>query len=78
MARGTRGLDVDEGWITSLEEGTTYDVIIVSHVLEHVLDLREALTAMREHLVPGGILVAEVPDAQRDRKSTRLNSSHRT
>ena len=39
------------------------DVLIYSHVVEHVVDLRALLSAAREKLNDGGLLYAEVPDA---------------
>lgn len=42
-----------------------FDVIILSHVLEHIQDLSSALTNLKNVLGEQGILYAEVPDAQR-------------
>ena len=42
-----------------------FDGIILSHVLEHVRDLRNELQAVRGLLKPGGWLYVEVPDASR-------------
>jgi SAM-dependent methyltransferase len=39
-----------------------FDLIILSHTLEHVVDLEE-IFAIRQLLVPGGFLYVEVPDA---------------
>jgi len=41
------------------------DCVILSHVLEHVRDLRPALHAVFEKMRPGGMLYVEVPDATR-------------
>lgn len=40
---------------------TDYDVIICSHVLEHVSDVRGLVEKLRTLLVAGGIIYAEVP-----------------
>lgn len=40
-----------------------YDLIILSHVLEHVVDLRPLLQAVRALLAPGGAIYVETPDA---------------
>lgn len=40
-----------------------YDVVIASHVLEHVVDPRRVLRAIRKWLVPGGEIVAVVPNS---------------
>lgn len=50
------GATVDE-----LEPGRLFDVVILSHVLEHVARPRELVSALREHHSPGGILFVEVP-----------------
>jgi SAM-dependent methyltransferase len=42
-----------------------YDVISLSHVLEHLLDPFSALRLLRERLKPGGLLVLEVPNDHR-------------
>lgn len=42
-----------------------YDCIVLSHVLEHVVSLKEAVMSAVEHLKAGGILYVEVPDASR-------------
>ncbi len=63
IARDARGLDVTEGWITTLDGG--YDVVVLSHVLEHVLGIHEALACIHRSLAPGGLLVVEVPDSHR-------------
>lgn len=65
VARETRGLDVRQGWIGSLEGVGLGDAIILSHVLEHVLDLADSLTSIRRYLAPDGKVIIEVPDASR-------------
>jgi SAM-dependent methyltransferase len=65
IARDARGLDVTEGWITTLPDPAAFDVVVLSHVLEHVLELREALDLIHGALAPGGVLVVEVPDSHR-------------
>jgi len=41
----------------------TYDLVILSHVLEHVRDAETFLGTLREHLNPQGSIFIEVPDA---------------
>jgi 2-polyprenyl-3-methyl-5-hydroxy-6-metoxy-1,4-benzoquinol methylase len=48
-----------------LEGLGTYDAIVLSHVLEHVVDVRETMKALRGLLADGGVLYIEVPDAAR-------------
>lgn len=42
-----------------------FDLIILSHVLEHVADLQGTVKRLRSYLQPGGMIYAEVPDASR-------------
>jgi len=42
-----------------------YDVVILSHVLEHVRDVKPALDSLERFLSGGAILYVEVPDASR-------------
>ena len=42
-----------------------YDFLILSHVLEHILDVQGALSALCRLLAPGGKIYIEVPDAAR-------------
>lgn len=55
----------DRKWIEadSLEE--KFDVVILSHVLKHVVDLKRSLANVRSLLKEGGLVYAEVPDAAR-------------
>lgn len=46
--------------------GRKFDLIVLSHVFEHLLQPRETLDLIREHLVPGGILYIEVPNIPAD------------
>ena len=42
-----------------------FDLIILSHVLEHITDVGGAVSALRDLLAPGGSIYIEVPDAAR-------------
>jgi len=42
-----------------------FDVIVLSHVLEHLLDPINTLQQLSKHLVPGGILIVAVPNPAR-------------
>ena len=55
-----RGLDLRLGGIETFASQTA-DVVVYSHVLEHVYDLRHELEQIRRVLRPGGHLVVEVP-----------------
>ena len=39
-----------------------FDLVVLSHVLEHLLDPVPVLKLIREHLAPGGVLYIEVPN----------------
>ena len=57
-------LDVIEGTVeSSLRDRDAYDVIILSHVIEHVVDPAYALTVLRDALRPGGTLLLITPNA---------------
>lgn len=43
----------------------SFDLIVLSHVLEHLVDVAQALRMLAACLAPGGTLYVEVPDAAR-------------
>ena len=57
-----------------------YDLIILSHVLEHIADLHEAMRFLKGWLAPGGKVYIEVPDASQytdyDAPFLDFNSEH--
>jgi 3-deoxy-D-manno-octulosonate 8-phosphate phosphatase (KDO 8-P phosphatase) len=65
VGRERHGVDVRNVSIFDDEDLGVYDVVIVLHVLEHVVDLRPLLARLRELLAEGGTLYVEVPDASR-------------
>ncbi|MDE2099664.1 MAG: class I SAM-dependent methyltransferase [Patescibacteria group bacterium] len=42
-----------------------FEVVVLSHVLEHVRDLRKGLLAAKDLLTPDGVVYVEVPDVMR-------------
>ncbi len=53
-----------QGWLGALPpEAAAADLVILSHVMEHVLDLADAVRRARAILGPRGMVYVEVPDA---------------
>jgi SAM-dependent methyltransferase len=61
------GFEAFFGSLFELSElkGKKYNIVILSHVLEHVKDLKEAVHNMKSLLTDDGIIYIEVPDASR-------------
>jgi len=61
------GFNAYFGGIFNLEElgNTKYDVVVLSHVLEHIYDLQKTAENLKKLLHPNGIIYIEVPDASR-------------
>lgn len=61
------GFNAHFGGIFNLEElgDNKYDVVILSHVLEHVYDLQKTAENLKKLLNPNGLIYIEVPDASR-------------
>jgi SAM-dependent methyltransferase len=60
------GVRAATGTLFSLPDGAKgADCIVLSHVLEHVRDVRKALCTARDALAPNGVAYVEVPDATR-------------
>ena len=55
------GLNISIGGITSIKKEIKFDLIIYSHVFEHILDLNKELEEIKERLNPNGRLYIEVP-----------------
>jgi SAM-dependent methyltransferase len=47
--------------IEGLDAGRRFDLIVCSHVFEHVADISGLVSALRSRLAPDGIIYAEVP-----------------
>lgn len=56
-----RGLDLENCSSEQLQTSGGYDLIILSHVLEHFLDIQKELDVIRKLLSEDGILYVEVP-----------------
>ena len=60
------GLEAFRGWLGDIPHGSEkYDLIILSHVLEHLLDPRIALSSLQTLLTTNGRVYVETPDAVR-------------
>ena len=63
IMRQRYGLIAHHGEVERLDlPVAAFDVVVMSHVLEHVRDPGSTLAAVRERLVPGGLLRVEVPN----------------
>lgn len=55
-----------DGWVTNLPPQIgRFDAVVLSHVMEHVLDVPAAIAALGPLLGEGGLVYLEVPDAPR-------------
>jgi 2-polyprenyl-3-methyl-5-hydroxy-6-metoxy-1,4-benzoquinol methylase len=62
-AARSRGLTVHAGTVEALRsEASSFDVVTLSHVLEHVHDPRALLKSIRDLLKPGGLLWLDTPN----------------
>ncbi len=59
----SKGLKVDCGDIFSYRFKNKYDTIILSHVIEHIVDLKKFILIISELLNQDGIVIIETPDA---------------
>ena len=59
------GVNVITGTLDTISiQNEKYDVIILSHVLEHIVDLSSFILKLKSILSPKGIIYVEVPDVQ--------------
>lgn len=66
QAAAIPGVSAYVGSLTQMPaEEEPYDVVILSHVLEHVRDVKEALGCLSQFLRPEALVYVEVPDASR-------------
>lgn len=69
IARARYGVNVVDRDIFSVAE--TYDLIVMSHTLEHFPDIVAVMTKLKATLAPGGLLFVEVPQSPTTTDSTR-------
>jgi len=61
-----RGLDVELGFLGDFKAGDIggpFDCVVLSEVLEHLPEPRQALEQIRSLLLPGGLLLCSTPNA---------------
>lgn len=69
----------DEQSLKAVSPHGPFDVLILSHVLEHLLDPVAALRTMARVLAPGGVLAIEIPHAPpQEVRSTSSHAPHLT
>ncbi len=62
IAREKYGLDVINGFFQDADiEKSSFDVVLMFHVIEHLIDPLAGLKHLRDYLCPNGILVLETP-----------------
>ncbi len=61
-AARARGLDVFCGTLEEYETDERFDLVFMSHVIEHVLDPVATVRRISELLAPGGVLYLETPN----------------
>jgi SAM-dependent methyltransferase len=57
-----KGLDVFHGTVEEFETDERFDMVFMSHVIEHVLDPVATVTRIRGLLTEGGVLYVETPN----------------
>jgi SAM-dependent methyltransferase len=57
-----KGLDVVHGTVDELRSDRRWDVVFMSHVIEHVLDPVDTMARVRDLLKPGGVAYVETPN----------------
>lgn len=57
------GIDAEVGSVLKIPFNKKADIIVLSHVLEHIIDLKSALQSIRSRLNVNGFIYVEVPNA---------------
>ena len=59
------GLDIHQGYFQAgTQPGSAYDLVILSHVIEHIFDPKAFIDDLLEVLRPGGILLMITPNVE--------------
>ncbi len=67
------GLDLDVGVLSTYELNKRPDIIIYSHVLEHILDLKEELQTIKNNITEDTLIYIEVPGIKEIHKKYESN-----
>jgi 2-polyprenyl-3-methyl-5-hydroxy-6-metoxy-1,4-benzoquinol methylase/Pyruvate/2-oxoacid:ferredoxin oxidoreductase delta subunit len=59
--KSKKNLNLKEGGIEFISENKKFDLIIYSHVFEHILDLNNELSEIKKRLTKNGVVYIEVP-----------------
>ena len=59
--KSKKNLSLKVGGIDSISENEKFDLIIYSHVFEHILDLNKELSEIKKRLTKSGVVYIEVP-----------------
>lgn len=68
-----QGLEIEAAFLSDLERGQKYDLIIYSHVMEHVLDVDAELDLIKEYMNPEALLYIEVPGVKYVYKNYKMD-----
>ena len=63
IGRERFGLDITTGYFVPGEVSQRFDIIILSHVIEHIYEPAEFMAGLATALAPGGVLVVITPNA---------------
>lgn len=68
-SRNILHLDVYNGFFQSYPSDSRFDAIVLFHVIEHLFDFTGLFEFVRDHLVPGGLVIVEAPNVDGDWKT---------
>ena len=63
IGRERFGLDITTGYLLPQEMSERFDIVILSHVIEHIYEPGDFLARLATVLAPGGVLVIVTPNA---------------
>jgi 2-polyprenyl-3-methyl-5-hydroxy-6-metoxy-1,4-benzoquinol methylase len=69
----SQGVTINRGGLESLSAVEKFDLIIMNHVLEHIVDVKQLMADVAEHLTDNGMFYIEVPSIESIPSSYRGN-----